>query len=57
MNEYSEFKELSNTELLAYYNNMRDELSELDCDEDFDDYSLLENELNQVFDELEFRNL
>ena len=51
------YTKFNNNELLALYNDMRDELSELDCDEDFEDYSLLEYELEQVFTEVESRGL
>ena len=53
----TDFNTLSNTDLLALYNELRDTLSELDSDTDFDEYCETEFELDSVFAELESRNL
>ena len=53
----TELNTLSNTDLLALYNELRDTLSELDSDTDFDEYCETECELDLVFAELESRNL
>ena len=53
----TELNNLSNTELLALYNELRDTLSDLDEDTDFSEYMEVEEELYTVEDELAVRGL
>ena len=50
-------KLMSDSELLVSYNDLRMELSDLDSEDNFEEYSELETELDMVFAELELRGL
>ena len=54
---YTELNTLSNTELRALYNELRDTLSDLDEDTDFDEYMETEDELYSVEDEMALRGM
>jgi hypothetical protein len=50
-------RKLSDSDLLAEYYNLRDELSDLDSEDDFDQYSGIEFALDEIESEIERRGL
>lgn len=50
-------RKLSDADLLIEYRNLKNELSDLDCDDDFIDYSGIQFALDQLESEMEKREL
>ena len=57
MNTNDYYKNYSDDDLINIYDDFHCELSELDSDDDYDEYSRIEEELSYIENELERRDI